>query len=267
CELLEGQTLRTRLAAGPIPPRKAIQFAIQIARGLAAAHAKGIAHRDLKPENLMVLTGDHVKILDFGLAKLLRPDIDDDTPNPDDTGAVARSLTMTGEILGTPSYMSPEQVRDQPSDHRTDIFALGAILYEMLAGKRAFDGPSHADRMTAILTAEPAPLPHEIEDQAPGIAAIIAHALEKSPNDRFDSTNDLAFALSLVTARGGVRRAPHADTAPSSRDVLPRDLPNKRITLREGAVRGARFTPDGKAICYGALWEGQPVELYWSVPG
>src|SRR6185503_17090721 len=161
--------------------------------------------------------------------KLLRPDIDDDTPNPDDTGTIARSLTMTGDILGTPSYMSPEQVRDQPSDHRTDIFALGAILYEMLTGKRAFDGPSHADRMTAILTKEPPPLPTETEDQAPGVTAIIAHCVEKSPHDRFDSANDLAFALSLVIARGGVRRAPHADTAAASRDVLPRDLPNKRI--------------------------------------
>src|SRR5882672_3709929 len=112
CELLEGATLRTKLAQGLIPPRKAIQYATQVARGLAAAHAKGIAHRDLKPENLMILAGDHVKILDFGLAKLLRPDRDSgDTPPPDDdTGAVARSLTMTGEILGTPSYMSPEQV-------------------------------------------------------------------------------------------------------------------------------------------------------------
>src|SRR5258705_4067218 len=116
CELLEGATLRTKLAAGPIPPRKAIQYAMQVARGLAAAHAKGIAHRDLKPENLMILSGDHVKILDFGLAKLLRPD-PTTADDKDDTGPVAGTLTMTGEILGTPSYMSPEHVRDQPSDH------------------------------------------------------------------------------------------------------------------------------------------------------
>src|SRR5205814_744579 len=122
---------------GPIPPRKAIQYATQVARGLAAAHAKGIAHRDLKPENLMILSGDHVKILDFGLAKLLRPEAAGDGAK-DDTGPIAGALTMTGEIFGTPSYMSPEQVRDQPSDHRTDIFALGAILYELLTGRRPF---------------------------------------------------------------------------------------------------------------------------------
>src|SRR5205809_707454 len=174
----------TRL--GPIPPRKAIQYATQVARGLAAAHAKGIAHRDLKPENLMILAGDHVKILDFGLAKLLRPEAAGDGAK-DDTGPIAGTLTMTGEIFGTPSYMSPEQVRDQPSDHRTDIFALGAILYEMLTGCRAFDGPTPADRMTAILTTEPPALPIEIEDAAPGIGAVIAHAIEKSPGDRFAS--------------------------------------------------------------------------------
>src|SRR6266550_793425 len=183
CELLEGVTLRTKLAAGSIPPRKAIQYATQVARGLAAAHSKGIAHRDLKPENLMILAGDHVKILDFGLAKLLRPEPGaPGSKTDDDTGPVAGTLTMTGEILGTPSYMSPEQVRDQPSDHRTDIFALGAILYEMLVGRRAFDGPTPADRITAILTSEPPPLPTEIENAAPGLGAIIAHCLEKSPN-------------------------------------------------------------------------------------
>jgi len=268
CELLEGSTLRTKLAAGPIPPLKAIQYATQVARGLAAAHAKGIAHRDLKPENLMILSGDHVKILDFGLAKLLRPD-----PTPDakdDTGPVAGTLTMTGEILGTPSYMSPEQVRDQPSDHRTDIFALGAILYEMLTGRRAFDGPSPADRITAILTAEPPPLPPETEEAAPGITAIIAHCLEKSPSDRFDSAGDLAFALSLTIARPSRRHEPTAGDAGrgvAPADMLPRFLPHHRVALREGAVHGARFTPDGKAVCYGASLEGHPMELYWTYPG
>ena len=265
CELLEGVTLRTRLAGGPIPPRKAIHYAIQIARGLAAAHAKGIAHRDLKPENLMILAGDHVKILDFGLAKLLRPD--HATGADDDTGSIAGTLTMTGEIFGTPSYMSPEQVRDQPSDHRTDIFALGAILYEMLTAKRAFDGPTPADRMTAILTVEPPPLPTEIEDAVPGIGVIIIHTLEKSPADRFDSAGDVAFALSLVTGRSATRAdAAAAGTAPAP-DTSGRKLTYRRITLREGAIHGARFAPDGKAVCYGAAWDGRPVELFWSYPG
>jgi len=266
CELLEGATLRSRLTTGPVPPRKAIQYATQVARGLSAAHAKGIAHRDLKPENLMILAGDHVKILDFGLAKLLRPDVDDKTPNPDDTGPVAVSLTMTGEILGTPSYMSPEQVRDQPSDHRTDIFALGAILHEMLTGRRAFDGPSHADRMTAILTSEPPHLPSEIEDTAPGLNALIAHCLEKSPGDRFDTAGDLAFALSLIAGRATARPQADAgtgDTAPAA--TTPHVY--RRITFRDGAIYGARFAPDGQAICYGAAWEGRPTELFWSYPG
>src|SRR5882762_4337420 len=272
CELLEGTTLRTRLAQGPIPARKAIQYASQVARGLAAAHTKGIAHRDLKPENLMILAGDHVKILDFGLAKLLRPEPGaPGSKTDDDTGPVSATLTITGAILGTPSYMSPEQVRDQPSDHRTDIFALGTILYEMLTGRRAFDGPSPADRMTAILTSEPLPLPTEIEDAIPSIGAIIAHCIEKSPNDRFDSANDLAFALSLVTGRPAQRPASAsqktAGPTPASATTLPRNLLYRRVALREGAVHGARFTPDGKAVCYGGAWEGQPVEIFWSDPG
>jgi len=256
CELLEGTTLRTKLTAGPIPPRKAIQYATQVARGLAAAHAKGIAHRDLKPENLMILAGDHVKILDFGLAKLLRPD-PGATGTDDDSGPIAGTLTMTGEIFGTPSYMSPEQVRDQPSDHRTDIFALGAILYEMLTGRRAFDGPTPADRMTAILTSEPPPLPIEIEDAAPGIGAVIAHAIEKSPGDRFDSASDLAFALSLVTQRSSAPAPATTAKTPSLR----------RMTFREGTVYNARFSPDGQSIYYSAAWGGAPMELYWGHPG
>src|SRR5437867_4760777 len=264
CELLEGQTLRTKLNQGPTPPRKAIQYATQVARGLAAAHAKNIAHRYLKPENLMILAGDHVKILDFGLAKLLRPDADAGGTD-DDTGPVARSLTMTGEILGTPSYMSPEQVRDQPSDHRTDIFALGAILYEMLAGKRAFDGPSHADRMTAILQSEPPPLPTETEDAAPGLNALIAHCLEKSQSDRFDTASDLAFALSLVAGRTAARPAPGA--AGPDTGAAPAAQTYRRITYRDGAIYGARFAPDEQGICYGASWDGRPMELYWSYPG
>ena len=160
-----------------------------------------------------------------------------------------------------------------PTDHRTDIFALGAILYEMLTGRRAFDGPTHADRMTAILTSEPPPLPPETEDAAPGISAIIAHTLEKSPNDRFDSAGDLAFALTLVAGRpaGRPQGAPPGADAGSTATAGPRtsatDLSYRRVTLPEGAVFGARFTPDGKAVCYGAAWEGRPVELFWTYPG
>ena len=273
CELLDGVDLRTRLASGPIPPRKAVHYAIQIARGLAAAHAKGIAHRDLKPENLMILSGDHVKILDFGLAKLLQPAGSTEgaaTPAREKTGSVLASLTMTGTILGTASYMSPEQVRDQATDHRTDIFTLGAILYEMLSGRRAFDGPSHADRMSAILNSEPAHIANEIEEAAPSVGAIIAHCIEKAPGDRFQSASDLAFALSLVDSKAAHARrgaaaggsaAEGPDTAPTRRHTF------RRTTYREGSIHSARFAADGEAICYGAAWEGRPVELFWAYPG
>jgi Tol biopolymer transport system component len=266
CELLEGATLRTRLGGGPIPPRKAIQYAIQIAKGLAAAHAKGIAHRDLKPENVMILGGDHVKILDFGLAKLLHVERASD----DDTGTLHTNLTMTGAVLGTASYMSPEQVRQQETDHRTDIFTLGAILYEMLAGRRAFEGASHADRMSAILQSEPPPLPGEIEAAAPGVGAIIAHCLEKAASDRFDTARDLAFALSLVDANAAHARRAGAG-AGDDRAAQPAPAAGEpeysQVTFRDGTVHTARFAPDGQAICYGAAWEGRETELFWAYPG
>jgi eukaryotic-like serine/threonine-protein kinase len=167
-ELLEGQNLREVVEHGPIPPRKAVEYAIQIAAGLTAAHAKGIAHRDLKPENLFIARGGHLKILDFGLAKLLRPTAAA-LPTHDKTGSIQASLTMTGTIMGTASYMAPEQIREQPTDHRADIFSLGTILYEMLRGKRAFDGETPMDRMTAILHSEPPDLPGAVEDAIPGV--------------------------------------------------------------------------------------------------
>jgi WD40 repeat protein len=263
CELLEGEDLRAKLAEGPIPPRKAISYAIQVARGLAAAHAKGIAHRDLKPENIMIGGGDHVKILDFGLAKLLSSE----RISPDDkTGPLHPSLTLTGTILGTVSYMSPEQIREQPSDHRTDLFALGSILYEMLTACRAFEGASHADRMSAILHSDPPALPREIEEAAPGIGAVIAHCLEKKPEHRFGSADDLAFALSLVDSAAQGRRHGTAE-AEASVSIEPRRPSYRRTTYREGSILSGRFAPDGQAICYGAAWEGRPVELFWAYPG
>ncbi|HEX7078272.1 MAG TPA: protein kinase [Candidatus Eisenbacteria bacterium] len=267
-ELLDGGDLRERLAHGPLPPRKAIHYAIQIAKGLSAAHAKGIAHRDLKPENVMVMSGDHVKILDFGLAKLLQAEPGD----PDKTGPLLTQLTATGTILGTASYMSPEQIRDQATDHRTDIFALGAIVYEMLAGRRAFEGASHADRMSAILNSDPPELPREVEEAAPGIGAIVRHCLEKNVGDRFESALDLAFALSLVdttaTRRAGAPTAAGGDEGHRAAATLePRRHTFRRTTYREGSILSARFATDGTAICYGAAWEGRPVELFWAYPG
>ncbi len=269
CELLEGGDLRAFLSRGSIAPRRALQFGIQLARGLAAAHAKGIAHRDLKPENVMIVADEHVKILDFGLAKAIQRE----SPVEDQTGPVFTELTVAGTILGTVSYMSPEQIREHPADHRTDIFALGAILYEMATGARAFDGASHADRMAAIL-GQPAPaLPPEVENVVPGLAAVIAHCLEKSPEQRFQSALDLAFALSLVDASaarlaggGASGAAGAAETSGGARGALKRHT-FRRTTYREGSILSARFASDGQAICYGAAWEGRAVELFWAYPG
>ena len=268
CEFLDGQTLRTRLSGGALLPARAIAFATQVARGLAAAHAKGFAHRDLKPENLMLLSGDHVKILDFGLAKALRTE----GLASDKTGPLQTELTATGTILGTASYMSPEQVRDQATDHRTDIFALGAILYEMLSGKRAFDGPSHADRMSAILMSEPPPLLASIEEAIPGVGAVITHCLEKNPDSRFQSALDLAFALELIAGtaaehRRGAAAADVATAETSATAAAGRRYTFHRTTYREGSIRSARFAPDGQGVCYGAAWEGRDVELFWAYPG
>src|SRR5512132_1264491 len=139
-ELLLGDSLRTVIAAGPLPPARVADLGVQAAQALAAAHAKGIVHRDLKPENLHLLPDGRLKILDFGLAKLTATD----APARDETGPQLHSITMTGTILGTASYMAPEQVRDQPVDHRADLFALGAILYELASGEKAFSGETPA---------------------------------------------------------------------------------------------------------------------------
>jgi serine/threonine-protein kinase len=190
-ELLEGETLRQRLAAGALPARKAVAIATQIAEGLAAAHEKGIVHRDLKPENLFVTTDERVKILDFGLAKLRRPE---EGAEPGSGAKTVTAGTESGVVLGTLGYMSPEQVRGQPADPRSDIFALGATLYEMLTGRRAFQGASAADTMSAILREEPGPLP-SAPDSSPVLAQIVRRCLEKSPVERFQSARDLRFAL------------------------------------------------------------------------
>jgi Tol biopolymer transport system component len=207
-ELLEGQTLRDRLAAGPLPVRKAVAYAVAIARGLAAAHEKGITHRDLKPENLFITTDDRVKILDFGLAKLTS-----------DTSAVAasalqtaRPLTEVGQVLGTVGYMAPEQVRGLTVDARADLFALGTILYEMVSGRRAFHRDTAPETMTAILNDHPPDLIATDRAIPPGLARIVDRCLEKSPSARFQTASDLAFALEALSdaqpSSIGVERAP-----------------------------------------------------------
>ena len=192
-ELLDGTTLRVPMQRGPIPPRKAVEYARAIAQGLAAAHAKGIVHRDLKPENIMVTSDGRVKILDFGLAKLHEP-----APPPD--SVTVTHLTQTGRVLGTVSYMSPEQVRGQAVDHRSDLFSLGVVLYEMLAGTKPFMGATTPDTQSAILNVEPPEL--QLGDHAipPALERVLRRCLEKLPEQRFQSASDLAFALDATSS-------------------------------------------------------------------
>jgi serine/threonine protein kinase len=193
-ELLEGQTLREVLADGALPVRKAVNHAVQICHGLAAAHDKGIVHRDLKPENLFITPDARVKILDFGLAKLTHgePAIAGVTAIP-----TSPPDTVPGVVLGTVGYMSPEQVRGLAADHRSDIFALGAILFEMLAGRRAFTGETPADTMTAILKEDPPDPPVVEQHIPPALTRLVDRCLEKSPAARFQTASDLAFALEV----------------------------------------------------------------------
>ncbi len=197
-ELLEGETLREQIKLGRIVVRRAIDYGVQIARGLAAAHEKGIVHRDLKPENLFVTKDGRVKILDFGLAKLTQPQ--------SSSGSSALTLTEgteAGVVMGTVGYMAPEQVRGQSTDHRADIFAFGAILYEMLAGKRAFQKPTSPETMSAILNEDPPGISQVTTNIPPAMHRVVHRCLEKNPEQRFQSASDLAFALDALSDSGG----------------------------------------------------------------
>ena len=185
-ELVPGETLRQRLTSGALPARKALEYAIQIARGLGAAHQAGIVHRDLKPENIIVTPDGHVKILDFGLA---RPQRDS---NPDGSTALA-DITDSGVVLGTRSYMAPEQARGEATDQRSDIFSFGAVLYEMLTGSRAFTGASPVEVLHAVIASEPDA--SKLSSTHPAVRRIVTRCLEKRPEERFTSAHDLAYAL------------------------------------------------------------------------
>jgi len=259
-ELLEGVDLRARLLAGPIPPRQAILWMQQAATGLAAAHAKGIIHRDLKPENLFLLPDGRIKILDFGLVKLTRSG----SARTEETGPLLPSLTATGTILGTASYMAPEQVREQTTDHRADFFSLGAILYELLTGQKAFPGETPADRISAILHHEPSALPTEIAQSWPGLDDIIRHCLEKRAESRFDSARDLAFALGLILEAGGTAPGGRSEAA-APEFSTPHAAPEpvfRRLTFQDGTIETARFTPDGQTVVYTAAFDGNPSEIF-----
>jgi len=198
-ELLEGETLRSVLAGGRLSARKTIDHALQIAQGLAAAHGKGIVHRDLKPENLFVTSEGRMKILDFGLAKLTHQE----EGQPVTSVPTATAGTEPGVVLGTLGYMAPEQVRGRPADARSDIFSFGAILYEMLSGRRAFHGDSAADTMSAILREDPPDLSVTNQSVSPGLDRIVRHCLEKNPEQRFQSAHDVGFALAELSGTSG----------------------------------------------------------------
>ena len=208
-ELLEGETLSERLVGSAVPQRKAIDYATQIARGLAAAHEKGIVHRDVKPDNLFITRDDRVKILDFGIAKLVAPS--NEGLGQTDV-ATRKVLTDPGSVVGTVGYMSPEQVRGQAVDHRSDIFSFGAVLYEMVSGRRAFRGESAIETLNAILKEEPAELTSTSPNVAPALERVVWHCLEKSPERRFQSASDIAFALESLT---GVTSHPSQQTLAS----------------------------------------------------
>jgi serine/threonine protein kinase/tetratricopeptide (TPR) repeat protein len=196
-ELLEGETLREQIKRGPLAVRKAIAYGVQIARGLSAAHEKGIVHRDLKPENLFVTKDGRLKILDFGLAKLAQSQ-----PNSEPGAAISTEGTEPGVVMGTVGYMAPEQVRGQTADQRADIFAFGAILYEMLAGERAFQKPTSADTMSAILNEDPPGISQVTTNLLPALQRAVHRCLEKNPEQRFQSASDLVFALEALPDSG-----------------------------------------------------------------
>jgi Tol biopolymer transport system component len=199
-ELLEGETLRQRLGVGGLVQRRVIDFALQIAHGLAAAHDKGIVHRDLKPDNIFITKDGRVKILDFGIAKLTQPD-----GNYSQTEIPTRRVdTDPGVVIGTVGYMSPEQVKGRTVDHRSDIFSFGAILYEMLSGRRAFHGESAAETMSAILKEDPPDLSETNQRISPALERLVNHCLEKNPEERFHSVSDLAFALEAISGTSPV---------------------------------------------------------------
>ncbi|HEY7368883.1 MAG TPA: protein kinase [Thermoanaerobaculia bacterium] len=289
-ELLEGETLRERLAVSPLAPRKALEVAVQIARGLAAAHEKGIIHRDLKPENIFVTRDGRVKILDFGLARLTRVP----SMGREDTEAPTTPLrTESGLVIGTAGYMSPEQVRGKSVDHRTDIFSFGAILYEVLTGQRAFRRESGIETMNAILKEEPERLAGASVSFTPGMDRVLRRCLEKNPEERFHSASDLAFALESMATDSGESsaastsqravsglastRRPRRGIAAAAAVLLlagllaasywlgrrgaPAELSLHQLTFRRGIISTARFA-GGETVVYGAAWDGDPYRLF-----
>jgi Tol biopolymer transport system component len=282
-ELLEGKNLRQRLSEGPMPMGEAADYALQIAQGLTAAHDRLIVHRDLKPENLFLTNDSRIKILDFGVAKLQAP--------AEDNRSIENLTTVTkhGAVIGTVAYMSPEQLRGKPVDHRSDIFSFGAILYEMLTGRRAFRGETEVDTMTAVLREEPAAANLEEAAIPAGYQDIVKHCLEKEPENRFQSAKDLVFALQTLSGTSPGRAVPSSQRKTRTSAALPWALAAvlaavtlllaltqllrapaappvyRRLTFEEGTVYAARFAPGGESVVYSAAWNGKRVQLFTTV--
>ena len=284
-EFLIGKTLQERLSEGAIPVRKAISYAAEIAEALAAAHSKGIVHRDLKPANIFLTTEGRVKVLDFGLARTTIPPMTSGDPGP----TLSREpQTAPGAVMGTVGYMSPEQVRGETVDHRSDIFSFGAVLYEMITGKRAFHGSSSVETMNAILKEEPPEILADHPDLPPAVDRILRHCLEKEPQRRFESARDLAFDLAalstasdssgarpLTRVQGNLRNAVIVATAAAALlgaavffglHLRPSQTPHfQKLTFQRGYVFTARFAPDRKTVLYSAAWSGHPSEVFSTV--
>ncbi len=282
-ELLEGESLRERLSSGALPVRRAVEVVVQIAQGLAAAHEKGIVHRDVKPGNVFVTRDGHVKILDFGLAKLTPPRTAEERAK----ATTVLEATDAGIVLGTVAYMSPEQVLGKPLDARSDLFSLGVVLYEMLSGTRPFQKENAPETMAAILKEEPPDLAESGKPIPPGLDRIVRHCLEKEPASRFQTARDIAFALesmsqstSAATASlrvanrtrrlaFGIVSALMGGTALLAvglylgrASAKPPVTSFQRLTFRRGWVNAARFAPDGRTVVYSAAWEGGPNEVF-----
>ena len=283
-ELLQGQTLRQKLRDGALPLRLVASLGLQIAQGLIAAHEKRIVHRDLKPENLFITSDGRVKILDFGIAKLIHGD-----PEDNRSAGAMTTETKAGSILGTVAYMSPEQLRGWPVDHRSDIFSFGAIAYEMITGARAFSRDTEVDTITAVLKEEPPEIVPGRTTLPPIAADVVRHCLEKEPANRFQSARDLAFSLNTISdaspartalstenAKGWVKRwLPYAVAVAALALagilfdrflIFKPKIAYQRVTFERGTVYSARFSPDGRSVLYGASWNGQPLHLYTTIP-
>jgi eukaryotic-like serine/threonine-protein kinase len=294
-ELLEGQTLRERIAEGRLAPRKVIELAMQVAQGLAAVHEKGIVHRDLKPDNLFLTRDGQLKILDFGVAR---------TTEGIAPATGTLPITQSGAVMGTAGYMAPEQVRGRPADARSDLFALGAIIYECLTGQMAFPGESPVERGYAILNAEPKELEAHHANTPPALARVMRRCLDKNPEQRFQHARDLVYALEAITdgsgqqalapassstglrvtalvlagvllvalvalvalvviVRGENAQKPAPVATAAAAEVKP--PVSRRVSFRSGSIFSARFTSDGRGVAYTGSFENTPTRVYAGV--